>query len=121
MIEVLEQFPENVVAFAAKGRVTRQDYESVLIPRLEEALRRPGKVRCYYELGAGFSGMEAGAMWEDFKIGVEHLARRERVAVVTDIDWIRRAVNMFGFLVPGEFRVFGTGEAIEARRWVAAP
>jgi hypothetical protein len=120
MIEVLRDFPDNIVAFAAKGRVTRQDYESVLIPALEEALRRPGKVRCYYELGAEFSGMEAGAMWEDFKIGAEHLTRWERVAVVTDMDWIRRAVSMFGFLVPGEFRVFATSEASEARRWIAS-
>ena len=119
MIEVLKGFPDTVVAFAAKGRVTRKDYESVLIPGLERALRRPGKVRCYYELGPEFSGMDTGAMWEDFKIGVEHLTRWERVAVVTDLDWIRRAMHIFGFLVPGDFRVFATSQAAEARRWVA--
>ena len=91
----------------------------MLVPALEQALHGPGKVRCYYELGPEFAGMEAGAMWEDFKIGVEHLTRWERVAVVTDIDWIRRAMNMFRFLVPGDCRVFATGEAAEARRWVA--
>ena len=120
MIEILKELPDGVVGFAAKGRVTRQDYESVLIPRLAQALRRPGKIRCYYELGNEFSGMDSGAMWEDFKIGVEHLTRWDRVAVVTDVDWIRRAMNMFRFLMPGEFRVFATSEAAEARRWVAA-
>lgn len=120
MIEVLNEFPENVVAFAAKGRVSRQDYESVLVPGLEQALRRPGKVRCYYELGPEFSGMDAGAMWEDFKIGAGHLTRWERVAVVTDLDWIRHAMSIFGFLVPGEFRVFATRDAADARRWIVA-
>ena len=63
-----------------------------------------------------FSRMEPAAMWEDFKIGVEHLSRWERVAVVTDVDWIRHALNIFRFLMPGEVRVFGTSEAAAARR-----
>jgi|SRR6516162_9647499 hypothetical protein len=120
MIEILKGFPEGVAAFAGKGRVTRADYERVLIPELEEVLRRPGRVRCYYELGTDFSGMDSDAMWEDFKIGVGHFTRWERVAVVTDIDWIRHAVGLFRFLVPGEFQVFSTSTATEARNWIAS-
>jgi len=65
--------------------------------------------------------MDAGAAWEDFKLGIGHLARWERVAVVTDVDWIRVAMNFFRFLLPGEMRVFATSRASEARRWIAAP
>lgn len=36
-----------------------------------------------------FSGIDAGAAWEDTKIGVEHLTRWERIAVVTDFDWMK--------------------------------
>ena len=120
MIEALKGFPDGVAAFAAKGRVTRQDYETVLIPALEQAFRAPGKLRCYYELGPDFAGMDAGAMWEDFKVGVEHLSRWERVALVTDVDWIRHGMNLFRFLVPGGMRVFPTSQTAEARRWVAS-
>ena len=55
--------------------------------------RAPPKIRFDYELGLEFSGREAGARWEDFKIGVDHLSRSERVAVVTDVEWIRCAVK----------------------------
>ena len=120
MIEVLEGFPNNVVAVAAKGRVTKTDYDDVLIPKVKETLRRREKIRCYYELGPEFSGLDAGAVWEDFRLGIEHLSRWERVVVVTDVDWIRLAVNVFRFLVPGEIRVFGTSQASEARSWIAA-
>ena len=120
MIEVLEDFPENVVAFAGKGRVTRNDYDAVLIPEVKRALSRRKKIRCYYELGPEFSGMDSGAAWEDFKVGIEHLTRWERVAVVTDVNWIRLSMNVFRFLMPGEIRIFGTNEASEARHWVAA-
>jgi hypothetical protein len=121
MINILTNFPDNVVAAAAQGVVTRHDYENRLVPQVEQALKRFPKIRCYYELGPQFSRMDAGAMWEDFKIGVEHLTRWERVAVVTDVEWIRHAVNIFRFLMPGELRVFATSEAAAAREWIIAP
>jgi hypothetical protein len=64
--------------------------------------------------------MEPGAMWEDFKIGVEHISRWERVAIVTDVEWIRHATNVFRFLMPGEVRVFATSETASAREWITA-
>ena len=59
MIEVLKGFPKKVVAFACKGHVTKRDYETVLIPAVEETLQQPGKVRLYYQIGPDFSGIEA--------------------------------------------------------------
>lgn len=117
MLEVIGGFPENVVAITAKGRVTRQDYESVLIPAVNNSLKRYGKVCLYYEFGPQFSGFDAGAAWEDFKVGVAHWKDWERVAVVTDVEWIRRATLAFGFLLPGRMRVFTLAETAEARQW----
>lgn len=120
MIEILCGFPDSVVAVSASGRVSRSDYDGVLIPKLTQLLQEHKKVRCYYELGPAFAGMEGGAIWEDFKLGLEHVNRWERVAVVTDVEWIRMAVNAFRFLLPGRIRVFGTREAAEARRWISS-
>lgn len=120
MIEILQGYPDSVVAFAAKGHVTQRDYVDVLIPKVEQALKRYGKIRCYYELGADFSGIEAGAAWEDFVLGIEHLRQWDRVAVVTDVEWMRHAVNVFRFLVSGEIRVFGVSQATEAQGWICA-
>lgn len=120
MIELLQDFPDNVVAFVAKGRVSRADYDSVLVPAVEKALKRLEKVRLYYELGAEFQGIDAGAAWEDFVVGVNHWLRWERAAVVTDVDWIRYSFNVFRFLMPAQVRVFPTAEAVEARKWIAA-
>jgi len=120
MIEILTDFPDNVVAAAAHGVVTRRDYQDTLLPLVELALRRYPKIRFYYDLGAQFSKMEPGAMWEDFKIGVEHISRWERVAIVTDVEWVRHATNVFRFLMPGEVRVFATSEAASAREWITA-
>jgi hypothetical protein len=120
MLEIAEGFPESVVGVTARGRVTRQDYTDVLIPAVEAALSRQGHVRCYYELSRDFTGFDAGALWEDAKIGIEHLSRWERVAVVSDTEWIRLAVNIFRFLMPGEVRVFAADQTAEARAWITS-
>ncbi len=120
MIKLLNGFPKNVVAVACEGHVTRKDYEDILIPAVTAALQRHPKLRVYYEVTPQFSGIDAGAVWEDFRVGMEHLSRWERMAVVTDVEWIRLAMNAFRFLLPGRLRVFPVGEIDEARRWIAA-
>jgi hypothetical protein len=118
MIEVLKGFPPNVLAFACSGHVTRVDYETVLIPTVESMLQQQAKVRLYYEIGADFSGLEAGAVLDDFKVGVEHLPRWERIAVVTDVEWIRLIVRAFTFLLPGQVKIFRLIDAGAARGWI---
>jgi SpoIIAA-like len=118
MIEPLQDFPDNVLAFQCRGHVTRDDYERVLIPAVESALRARDKVRLYYQIGADFEGIDPAAVWEDFKVGMGHLSRWERIAVVTDVAWIGHTMRVFGFLIPAEIRVFALSEATEARDWI---
>lgn len=120
MIEQLQEFPANVVAFACRGQVTRLDYQTVLMPAVEGALRQQDRVRLYYQIDADFSGIDPGAMWEDFKVGMEHLTRWERIAVVTDVDWIRHAIRAFSFLIPGTLKIFALDQAVKAREWIIA-
>lgn len=118
MIERLEGFPDNVVAVAGKEQVTKEDYEKVLIPAVEAAFKTHRKISFYYELGPQFVGMEAGAAWEDFKAGVRHFFQWEKMALVTDVDWIRRTISGFAVFMPGELRVFPYAEQAEARAWI---
>jgi len=119
MIRILPGFPAHVLAAACQGRVTRADYETVLIPAIEKALAAQPKVSIYYEIGAGFEGIEPGAVLDDLKVGMGHLSRWDRMAVVCDVAWIRDAVLAFGFLMPGRVRVLQLGQAAEARKWVS--
>ena len=50
-------------------RVTKADYDFVLLSAVVRALEKQKRVRLYYEITADFSGMDPGAMWEDFKVG----------------------------------------------------
>ena len=119
MIKQLTDLPGNVVAFVCKGRVTKADYDAVLVPAVQNALSTHDKVRLYYETDADFAGLEPGAMWEDFKVGVEHLTRWERIAVVTDVAWIQHTVRFFAFLMPAQTKLFSRAEVAKARAWIS--
>jgi hypothetical protein len=120
MIEMLTGLPDHVIGFSAHGKVTAEDYEQHIVPAVEEVLQKHGKVRLLYHLGEDFDGFEAGALWEDTKVGMSHFAAWERIAMVTDVDWLRTATKAFGFAMPGEVRIFPNAELEAARDWLSS-
>jgi hypothetical protein len=120
MIEPLTGFPENVLAFACRGHVTAQDYADVLIPAVERALQEHEKIRLYYEIGPDFEGIDPSAVWADARVGMGHLGRWERIAVVTDVAWIENTMKVFSFMLPGDMRLFPVSAAAGARDWIVA-
>jgi hypothetical protein len=51
---------------------------------------------------------------------MKHLTDFEKIAVVTDKKWIRRAMKAFGWLMPGEVKLYANNELDEAREWITA-
>jgi hypothetical protein len=119
MIEIMSGLPEHVLGFTAKGKVTGADYASVLIPAIEEKLKKHQKISLLYHLGNDCTGFEIEAMWDDTKIGIKHFTSWQKIAVVTDADWIRRATKAFGFVMPGHVRVFTNDQLAKSREWVS--
>ena len=111
--------PEGVLAFRAVGKIERFDYDTVLEPAIEAMIADQGEVRFVYVLGEDFDSYSVGATWEDAKLGIGHLSKWKRVAVVTDHDWLRRAVGMFGWMVPGDVKTFSLSEETNAISWAA--
>ncbi len=118
MITVIPDMPAGTVGVRASGQVSREDYADVLVPAVEQAAGE-GHVRMLYVLGEDFESFTPGAMWSDTRLWAGHVGAWERLAVVTDVDWVENAVRAFGWLVHGEVRVFGAGELEAATRWLA--
>ena len=84
--------------------------------------RSPGtqKIKILYRIGPEFESFTAGALWSDTRLGTANLTRFSKVALVTDIPWMRGAVRVFAPIVPAEVRVFGDKELDAAKAWIAA-
>ena len=116
MLTLIEDLPDGVVGVEAQGRVTADDYERVLRPAVEASGE---KVRLLYVLGHDFPDYTVGATWEDAKLGLGHMSSWERIAIVSDADWLRHAIHGLGWLMPGEVKIFGVGDLDDARAWVS--
>ncbi len=116
MIELIDGLPRHVVGIRVTGRVSKAEFREVLAPAIAGSLRWRRSIRLYYELGSRFPG----SGWDDLDLGFENASRCERIAIVTDIAWVRLTVKAIRFLIPGEIRVFDTTAADDARAWITA-
>ncbi len=119
MLELMPDLPERVIGVVASGEVSAGDYETVLVPAINATLAKFDAVRIVYQIGPAFTGFSAGAAWQDMKLGIAHLRAWERVALVTDLEWVSAAMRMFAFAVPCPVRQFSNAELAQAVQWVA--
>ena len=117
MIELIEGLPDAVVGFEAVGEVGSADYEAIASPAVKQALERHPKIRLVHVLDDRFLGDTAGGAWQDAMLGLAHPRSFERIAVVTDSDSIRRLVQLGGWSIPGELKLFQNDERMEALVW----
>jgi hypothetical protein len=117
MLEPIPDLPEGVIGFAVSGKLETEDYRDVLLPALEQAAAN-GEIRILIQL-PDFEGFSPGAMWQDLKVGVENWSKWKRIALVTDVDWMRHGVEWFGWMTPGEVKHFPIAERDAAIAWLA--
>jgi hypothetical protein len=117
MIKQLDDMPPGVIGFETHGTIEAEDYRDVVLPALVRAAEA-GDVRFVIVI-PDFRGMSGGALWEDLKVGIQHLRAWKRIALVTDIDWMRQMTAFYGWMTPGDTKTFPLAERAEALRWVA--
>jgi hypothetical protein len=118
MFRFIEGLPSDVIAIEATGKVTHEDYRSVLIPKAE-AMIVTGPVNMLYVIGTEFAGFELEALWDDGAFGLRHWHDFRHIAVVTDHALVRATVTMFQPFFHGEVRLFRLAALPDAKEWVS--
>ena len=121
MIERIEQMPAGTIGLRASGKLSKADYTEVLEPALNEGVAS-GELRLLFVL-TDFDGLEASAVSEDFKTGMKAMVRDhsawKRFALVTDAEWVAKAMHAFAWMIPGEVLIRDLDGLDEAKSWVA--
>ena len=117
--------PDTVLAVEVVGKLEKGDYETVLVPGLQEMLDAHGEIRCVFVFGDEYTGLTVGGTIEDSKLYLSELVHHDlskwkRCAVVTTHDWLRHAISVFRFMMPGEVECFETSQVQAAVDWAAA-
>ena len=120
MISTLDVGP-GVLGYHVDGKLQREDIDRAYA-ELDRTLASAEKIRVYAEVDS-LSGTP-GALWEDLRQGFQHwnvIPRIEKVAVVTDLGWVRNVTELEDKLFRGmDMRVFPLARAAEARSWIQA-
>jgi len=119
MIEILKDMPNNVAGFRAVGEVTKAHFTAVVMPVVDEVVKRTGELNYLMILDTSLKNWTAGAWFEDLWLGIKELTKWNRVAIVTDSEMINKFTDVISALVPGTFRGFPPEKTKEAVRWVA--
>src|SRR3954453_17057434 len=120
MLRHLRDMPANTIGFEAVGEVEDDDWEKEVEPILRDEIARGGKGRLLSLLGPRTGEVERDPMPADVGFRARHASSFERVAVVSDEDWVRPALGALSFLMPGKARGFRVHELADAKVWLAA-
>jgi hypothetical protein len=119
MLKKIYDMPAGTLGFEAVGEVEDDDVEHVLAPALRQWTAERGKIRLLYLLGRRLDEFEGDAVSENAKFVARHPTAFERVAVVSDEDWLRPAIKTLSVLLPGEAKAFPVRQLAEAKKWLA--
>lgn len=119
MFKQLTDLPADILGFEARGKFTAADYEAVLMPAMDAAVKN-GPVNLLFVMPDGFHGMEMGAMRDDLMFGLKHFRDFKKFAFVTDDETMAALTRNFAFMIPAETRVFFVAERDQAVMWLQA-
>jgi hypothetical protein len=120
MLKPILNLPQGIVGARAEGRLSRQDFHSVIEPLIENIRRRGLPTRLIIQFGPSFEEIEGGVPWNVLKEGLRTLHQVDRCAFVGDSPRIRGATPLTGALLACALRYYADSERLEALRWLSS-
>lgn len=118
MITELKDTPNTMVAFRATHDVTKEDFDKIVLPAVDELVQRTDKLNYLLVVDTQLKNFTIGAWMRDAMLGLNNINKWNRAAIVTDTEGIKSFTGIFSKVVPGEFRGFTHDELDEAINWV---
>jgi SpoIIAA-like len=119
MLRRMTDMPVGTIGFEAIGEVEDDDWEKEVEPVLRREIAEGRDLRLLYLLGPESREVEGDAMTADTGFRARHATSYERVAVVSDEDWMRPALRALSFLLPGKAKGFRVRDLEAAKAWLA--
>lgn len=119
MITQLTDVPNTMVAFRASGEVTREDFDKIVLPAVAELVQRTDHLNYLLILDTPLKNFTFSAWIKDALLGLNNLTKWNRCAILSDSNGINSFTNLFGKVMPGEFKGYKPEQLAEAVAWVS--
>ena len=120
MLRQMTDMPVGTIGFEGIGDVEDDDWEDTVEPVLRQEIAEGRKVRLLYLMGPESRDVEGDAVKADLGFRARRAKSFDRVAVVSDEDWVGPALGALSFLMPGKAKGFPVHELVDAKSWLAA-
>ncbi|UJH91589.1 STAS/SEC14 domain-containing protein [Antarcticibacterium sp. 1MA-6-2] len=121
MLHKIDVGDNKVVGFRWEGKYDEKGVKQSFVQFLPELQARP-EMNLYLEVGS-LTEVEAKAIWEEVRFDIKNLQqivkKIEKVALVTDMKWMRTMAETSATLFPGiDLKAFSFKETDAARGFV---
>ena len=119
MIQLIESLPSGTLGFSCSGRLSGEEMQRRVIPSIEAALLEFDHVKVMVVFEPSFEGLSLEAVWDDTNFGLRHWDGLEKLAVATNLGWVRNGMRALAVLLPCPVHLFSLEEQDNARRWLS--
>jgi hypothetical protein len=117
--------PDGVVALEVVGRLQNEDYETMVIPAIDDQLGLPGRLRFVFVLAEDADAPDEGALLDDAVVHLSSALHRDttrwrRCAIVADPEWLQLGNSLLRWMLPGEVELYEPSAVGAAMAWAAA-
>lgn len=119
MIHELKDTPNTMAGFRVLGGVTRDEFNKVVLPAVQELILRTGKLNYLFAVDQSVTDFSFGTWLEEAMIETNNTEKWNRAAIVTASGSDTFMGKAFHRIIPGEFKLFLNNEIDEAILWVS--
>lgn len=119
MIHYLQDLPLNIVGFKAIGEIIEKDFTETVMPKAKALIDKTDKLNYLLVLETSVKNFKIGVWMKDAILGIKHVTKWNKAAIVSDVESIRNFTDFFSYLMPGEFRGFEHKDLQQAIDWVS--
>jgi hypothetical protein len=120
MVELIQDLPANAVGFHAYGEVSKDDYQTVVIPAVDRLAAGNTKINFLLVLDTDVSDFTPGGIFNDILLGFKHFTKWNKVAIVSDLDKTAIFFDSISTPLPGETRRFSKNDIKGAKEWLSS-
>ena len=115
-IKLTEEAGGKLISVSVSGKLTKQDYEH-FVPEVERLITKHNLIDIILTMH-DFHGWEGGALWEDTKFNIRHLADIRRLAFVGETKWEKWMAAFCRPFTSAQIKYFDQKQAALARIWM---
>ena len=119
MVTQITGLSGDVAGFRATGTVTKEDYDTIIYPAVKKICDHNPELNFLMVLDNHLKNFTPGAWMKDAAMGLKHLTRWKKIAIVSDEAMVKTAMPIMDTIAPGQYKAFAHKDVQLAFNWVS--